>query len=109
MIISIDQYLSDRAARQRHPHEISRVSKKISTIVFEFCRQHVGQEFHMCELEEFINRYTMTAPGSAGRILRLLDQAGTITYQLIERSKSLYRIINVNLNEDQNGKTTTTD
>jgi hypothetical protein len=49
----------------------------------------------MVELTSFVARHVSIAPDSAGRILRHLKKQGRIGYDLVSRSKSLYRVLAV--------------
>jgi len=78
----------DRRERQR-------VAANIGAVVLAFCRERLrqGGRFHMQELVDYVREHELvTAPESAGRILRLLRRAGTVDVELVERSSSLYEV-----------------
>lgn len=71
----------------------ARVSERIIEALMGFCRTHVGQSFHAGELHEHIRQHCgQVAPDSAGRILRQLRQSGRVSYRLLNRGSSLYRV-----------------
>lgn len=90
--ISIDQYKIDRTARQSQPRELKRVKDKLHDLVIDFVKAlHTGQVFHMAQLEQHIQeRRPDVAPGSAGRILRLLRDEGLVEYDVVNRRRSAY-------------------
>lgn len=77
--------------------ELARVDSHIHSLVLNYCRAHVGRHFYMKDLARFVYESTkgMTAPDSAGRILRDLRQRGVVRYDVVNRSKSLYRVVEV--------------
>lgn len=102
MIISVDQYLNDHAARQRQSREIARVDANISEIIFSFCSQKVGQTFHMEELLAYVRAHTPVAPDSTSRILRLLKHRHRVDYVVVNKAKSQYKIISITNQEHKN-------
>jgi hypothetical protein len=73
--------------------ELERVSSRIRGAILEFARAHLGQEFFADDLRKYVTaKCGETAPGSADRILRDLRQGRTLSYRVINRSKSLYVI-----------------
>jgi len=95
MKLSIDQFRHDPTAQQSQPRELERVSRHIEMIVLEFCRQHNGMIIHMPELEAYVNQRRRCTPGSAGRILRKLRKAGSVSYEVINKAKSMYKLNSV--------------
>lgn len=77
-------------ADKEQAKEARRVGGAIGEQVLAFCRRRSGQEFHMVELRQHIG--DDRAPDSAGRILRLLRQAGLVDYSVVNRRQSLYLI-----------------
>ena len=70
---------------------LERVLERIDDAVLEFC--HPGRQFHMTELNDYCGeRVANLAPDSAGRILRLLRQAGKVNYRVIDRRRSEYLV-----------------
>ena len=73
------------------------------TRVTEAIAQHVTafvaspDEFHAADLRDYVYRNVRgyIAPASPDRILRSLRQRGVIDYEVVSRSKSLYRSIPV--------------
>lgn len=73
--------------------QLARVTCAIGWAVLDFARRRVGQEFHAGDLRAYITAASgTTAPGSADRVMRDLRQRGLLSYTLISRSKSLYRV-----------------
>ena len=74
---------------------LARVSDAIAQHVTAFVTSH--DEFHAADLREYVYRNVQgyIAPASPDRILRSLRQRGVIDYEVISRSKSLYRSIPV--------------
>lgn len=91
--------MADEAAQQNQSREISRVHGYIGPLVYTFCeaRLRLGEpEFRMVDLERYVaDRFEQATPGSAGRILRLLGEQEAISYKVINRRSSLYRIESV--------------
>lgn len=82
--------------RDDHPTNLCRVKLAISATIREFLAERgVGEQFSMVELTEYVRARHSIAPDSAGRILRDMNQRGEIAYQLVSRSKSLYRVVSV--------------
>lgn len=71
--------------------DIERVSTAIARHVTDFVRSH--RDFHGEELRQYVFDHVdgYVSPGSPDRILRDLRQKGVISYQLVSRSRSLYR------------------
>jgi hypothetical protein len=59
---------------------------------FALRERNAAPTFHMSELTEYVRNRVPTAPDSAGRIMRALAAEGRLAYELVSRSKSLYRI-----------------
>lgn len=73
-----------------------RVTANIGALVVEFCRAHVGDLFNAAELRAHVTRAVPAiAPESPGRILRELKARGVVHYELVSRSRSLYRVVRV--------------
>ena len=72
---------------------LNRVANTIGDIVYSFCKERVGKEFFMGDLRDFVeNHYEAFAPASPDRILRWLREENKVSYTVISRSRSLYRI-----------------
>ena len=84
--LSFDAYTTQRA-------HLARVLNGIGATVMDFARgRGAGAQFHADELRAFIAARHPTAPGSADRILRDLRQRGVLSYSVVNRRASLYRI-----------------
>jgi hypothetical protein len=75
--------------------DLRRVGGEIGAIVFAWCRRNVGREFHATELWEHVSGLKTVAPDSPRRILSLLAKHGFVTYVVVDRSQSLYRVTEV--------------
>ena len=75
---------------------LERVADNIGALVVEFCRARIGVMFNAAELRAHVTRAVPTiAPESPGRILRDLKARGVVDYELVSRSRSLYRVVGV--------------
>jgi hypothetical protein len=76
---------------------LGRVSTKLGTSILEFCRQRFAGEslFRMSELTSCISAHQPVAPDSPGRILRYLRSQGLVSYVVVNRAQSLYRLTGV--------------
>lgn len=73
--------------------QLGRVGERISVAIREFCDLHCGQMFYADQLRKWVeSRCGPTAPGSADRVLRDLRQKGSVSYAVVNRAKSLYRV-----------------
>jgi hypothetical protein len=76
--------------------QLERVRSKIEEAVMGFCemlRVRGGTNFIMSELTAHVmNRVPSTAPDSPSRILRLMRAEGKLSYEVVNRSQSLYRL-----------------
>lgn len=78
---------------------LDRVNQNIGGIVAAFCRERLrtgAAEFHMADLTKYVNARSTIAPDSAGRILRDLRRRRVLSYEVVSRAQSLYRIKGVN-------------
>lgn len=76
--------------------ELVRVRGAIGRAVVDFCAARVGQTFHASELRAFVaEQCGAAAPASADRILRALRADGVCVYEVVDRSASLYRVLEV--------------
>lgn len=81
---------------------LRRVADAIGASVVAFVEQRLasGQpEFSMEMLRAFVVARGASAPDSAGRILRDLKQRGRVNYVVVDRSKSRYRAMPVEVAE----------
>lgn len=82
--------------RDDHPTNLRRVKLAISATIRAFLMERgEGNQFSMLELTEYVRARHPSAPDSAGRILRDMNQRGEVRYELVSRSKSLYRVLSV--------------
>ena len=76
---------------------LKRVEGRIGKLVKDFCRAHKGEMFYGRELSAYVlQQDVMVAPGSADRILRLLRGKGEVSYEVVSRAGSCYRVTAVN-------------
>lgn len=74
---------------------LSRVSNQIASIITTFLEARLNQEFYCDELRRFVSERVTVAPGSPDRVLRDLRKRGVISYEVVSRSRSLYRALPV--------------
>jgi len=78
-----------------------RVYRGIGAHVLGFFRDLVGRrncsEFFMSELGAWVKARVPTAPDSPSRILRELRRQGVLDYEVVDRSKSRYRVTRFSL------------
>ena len=79
----------------QQPEELERVTSAISRAILAFCRVRLATDplFHADDLRAFVLRAHPTAPASADRILRALRRAGLVSYHVVNRRQSLYRVV----------------
>lgn len=75
---------------------LKRVKSKTAVAILQFFDTlEVGSEFHAQELRDFVAKLVpvapRVAPASPDRILRDMRQRGELNYEVVSRSKSLYR------------------
>lgn len=78
---------------------LERVGGAIGRTILGFLRARLNNgmtEFRADELREWVAARHPGAPASADRILRALRQAGQVSYQVVNRRQSLYRVVSVN-------------
>ncbi len=79
---------------------LNRVSEKIRSIVRAFFADKAhGRQFTINELTRFVSLRESVAPDSPGRIMRALRREGSIDYEVVSRSKSLYRVVGLGQRE----------
>jgi len=72
--------------------ELKRVSGRIAGLILAFREtKQAGEQWHSEDLHRFVNRVSKVAPASADRVLRQLRKAGQVDYEVVSRSKSLYK------------------
>ena len=74
---------------------IERVTDAIARHVTTFLNARLNQEFHVEDLRKYVyaNVNGYVAPASPDRILRDLRQRKHVNYEVVSRSKSLYRVL----------------
>jgi hypothetical protein len=74
---------------------IERVNAAIREHVIRFIGAHIGEEFHIEELQRYVHDRVQgyVAPASPDRILRDLRQKGVLDYEVVSRSQSLYKAL----------------
>jgi hypothetical protein len=79
--------------------ELQHASSQIEAAIISFTRTRVQTNpiWLSAELHRYVNLYTSgaSAPSSTDRILRKLRGEGKIRYEIINRSKSLYKVLAV--------------
>lgn len=97
-VVGGEQQALDFSPRTEQEREIERVSDRIAHLIMKFAK-HVQTnergEFVMAELLEYVSQRAQVAPDSPGRILRDLRASGRISYEVVNRAASLYRITRV--------------
>ena len=84
---------SERESLLAHEKSKERVGQRIGKVI-ESLLNGGWTEFHLAELDRAVwSRVGDIAPGSVSRIMRDLRQKGRINYELVSRSKSLYRAL----------------
>lgn len=80
-----------------HSENITRVSQVIGQHVTAFLDAHLNQEFHVDDLRQYVSAQVggYIAPASPDRILRDLRQKKKVNYEVVSRSKSLYKSLPV--------------
>jgi DNA-binding PadR family transcriptional regulator len=74
---------------------LGRVRDSIAPHIIRFIRERAGREFHGADLQQYVASQVngFIAPGSPDRILRDLRKRGVVDYELLSRSRSLYRAV----------------
>ena len=80
--------------------QIARVGGVIAQLIVGFCHARLRAnvpELHAEELHQHIAKHTAgcSAPGSVDRILRDLRRKGKVSYVVVNRHQSLYRVLSV--------------
>jgi hypothetical protein len=77
------------------PTELARVTGATAGAILKFLRRRMANgfvEFHADDLRGAVACEVPIAPGSADRILRDLRRAGVVSYVVVNRAQSLYRV-----------------
>lgn len=76
--------------------ELDRVSSRIQSAVKAFCKTRLQTVplFFMRDLARYVSSYPgmKVAPASTDRILRAMRAKGLVNYEVVNRSKSFYKI-----------------
>lgn len=72
--------------------QLNRVRTAIAKYVTDFIDEHEGRTFSNADLYKYVNDRVPTAPDSPARVLRDLKHAGAVSYEVVSRSRSLYRV-----------------
>lgn len=78
--------------------QLTRVTGAIGREILTFLRRRVANgfvEFHADDLRGAVAAAMPTAPGSADRVLRDLRRSGIVSYTVVDRRASLYRVVSV--------------
>jgi hypothetical protein len=84
-----------RETRGEQSRQLRRVERGIGAHILDFFAERgAGREFFMQELTRFVTERVegYVAPGSPDRVMRELRKQGQLSYELLSRSKSLYRV-----------------
>lgn len=100
MLRSLPQAIADPGAAQTQPRELRRVRNVLAQPIFEWCESQLAfrLDFQMADLVYWVHRWMRDrgepapAPDSVSRILRDLRQSGAVSYRIMNRRQSLYRI-----------------
>jgi hypothetical protein len=77
----------------RQDSELARVSSRIALAVLSFCRSHAGEEFFADDLRAHVAQACgKSAPDSASRVLRDLRAKGLVSFEVVNRAQSRYRL-----------------
>ena len=78
--------------------QLTRVTGAIGKEILTYLRRRFASgftQFHADDLRGAVACHTVTAPDSAGRILRQLRRSGVVSYEVVDRRRSLYRLLAV--------------
>jgi hypothetical protein len=80
------------------PADRKRATTALRRAILDFARTRLANGaplYHMGDLTAYVAARVRTAPDSAGRIMRMLAADGALSYELVSRAASLYRIVAV--------------
>lgn len=78
--------------------QLTRVTGALASSILRFCRARLAtgrSEFYANELREYVNAAHDSAPGSPDRVLRALRRNGAVSYVVVSRKDSLYKVLRV--------------
>lgn len=80
-----------KAAEQKE--QLARVNERIGALILDFYNKHGhGYVFTLHEITLFVMKQVVCSPTSPYRIMSSMKTAGIISYTVIDRSQSQYRI-----------------
>lgn len=84
-----------------HPEQetnLRRVRANLGALVLAFCRDRLAlgaPVFRIADLQGYVSEHALAAPASPDRILRDLRRRGKVSYDVINRAGSVYRLAGV--------------
>ena len=75
--------------------QLARVEGANAEAIVRWCWRRAGAEFHLSALTADIMQETGCAPDSPRRVLAALRASGQVQVELLDRSRSYYRVIGV--------------
>jgi len=83
---------------EEQEQQLARVTGALGRAILSFARSRWNTkqvEFHADELREWVAVRCPAAPASADRVLRGLRRSGLLSYEIVNRRASLYRLTSV--------------
>lgn len=80
---------------EEQEQQLARVTGALGRAILSFARSRWNTkqvEFHADELREWVAVRCPAAPASADRVLRGLRRSGLLSYEIVNRRASLYRL-----------------
>lgn len=71
------------------------IHERLRPTIVAFCRERIGQLFSAEELRQYVEVHAFAAPESPTRALRALRSQGAVDYVVIDRKKSIFRVLAV--------------
>ena len=79
--------------------ELERVKTNIGSAIRSFCKTRVQTNplFFMSDLVRYVSGFpgVSVAPNSPARILQIMRRKGLLNYVVVNRSKSMYKVMSV--------------
>ena len=69
--------------------------------LFFVARMRATRKFHASDLFIYVNNISLVAPDTPNRVMRLMREDGMLDYEVVNRAKSLYRVLGVRVSEDE--------
>jgi hypothetical protein len=82
----------------QHAPNLERVKGSIAPLVLEFARSRLElgcPVFRIADLQHYVEGRARAAPASPDRVLRALRREGRLSYEVLSRPQSLYRVLGV--------------